>query len=72
MPSDTDVPSRSQIQPRYMDINDKDIASFVSALENQESEKRATLKERLLSNSPVVVYDWSEKTVEVRSKKNVG
>lgn len=55
-----------------MDISDKDTAKAAIAPEDQEPFKHQLLKERGRSNSPVVVYDCDQKTVQVRSKKTLG
>ena len=55
-----------------MDINDENTAKAPIVSEDQEPFKHQFLKERGRSNSPVVVYDCDQKTVQVRTKKNAG
>ena len=55
-----------------MDASDGNIAKVATVTEDQEPFKNQLLKERGRSNSPVVVYDCDEKTVQVLSKKSVG
>lgn len=54
-----------------MDISDENTAKATTVVEDQEPLKHQLLKERGRSNSPVVVYDCDQKTVQVRSKKDV-
>ena len=54
-----------------MDTSDQDtIQAFKT--EDEEPSTHQHLKKRGRSNSPVVVYDCDQKTVQVRNKKNVG
>lgn len=55
-----------------MDISHESTAKAATVSEDQEPFKHQLLRERGRSNSPVVVYDCDQKTVQVRSKKNVG
>ena len=52
-----------------MDIDNNNAATVA---EEQEPFKHQLRKERRRSHSPVLVYDCDQKTVQVRSKKNVG
>ncbi|KAF6226435.1 hypothetical protein HO133_009301 [Letharia lupina] len=54
-----------------MDIGHESTAKAATVSEDQEPFKHQLLRERGRSNSPVVVYDCDQKTVQVRSKKNV-
>lgn len=52
-----------------MDISDQDTAKAA----DQEPSRHHDPKERPRSNSPVAIfYDYEQKTVRVRSKKNAG
>ena len=53
-----------------MDIIDENTARAVTVPEHQEPSKH--IKERGRSNTPVLVYDCDQKTVQVRSKRDVG
>ena len=55
-----------------MGASDKETVQATSRAEDQEPSKNQHLKKRGRSNSPVVVYDCDQKTVQVRNKKNVG
>ena len=55
-----------------MDASDESTAKTAAVDEVQEPLKHQHLKDRGRSNSPVVVYDCEQKTVQVLSKKNVG
>lgn len=55
-----------------MDASNETTAKVAAATEDQEPAKHQHLKERGRSNSPVVVYDHEQKTVQVRNKKNIG
>lgn len=55
-----------------MDVNNENTAQAAAATEDQEPAKHQHLKERGRSHSPVVVYDYEQKTVQVRNKKNIG
>ena len=55
-----------------MDLSDEDKGKTATVSEDQEPFKHQLLRERGRSNSPVVVYDCDQKTVQVRSKKNAG
>ena len=51
----------------------KEIAAKAAALpEDAEPQKHQHLKEKGRTNSPVLVYDRDQKTVQVRNRKNVG
>ena len=55
-----------------MDVS-KEIAAKVAALpEDPYQQLYQHLRERGRTNSPVLVYDRDQKTVQVRNKKNVG
>lgn len=54
-----------------MDTSDEDIVQATFKPEEEEPSKHQHLKKRGRSNSPVVVYDCDQKTVQVRNKKNV-
>ena len=55
-----------------MDNSDDDRAKAATVPEDQEPPRHQFLKERGRSNSPVIIYDYEHKTVQVRSKKNAG
>ena len=56
-----------------MDISDEHTAKAATVSEDQEPSRHHTPKERPHSNSPVAIfYDYEQKTVRVRSKKNAG
>lgn len=47
-------------------------AKATTVLEDQEPGRHQLLRERGRSNTPVVVYDREQKTVQVRNEKNLG
>ena len=55
-----------------MDTSDEDTVQATFKTENEEPFTHQHLKKRGRSNTPVVVYDCDQKTVQVRNKKNVG
>ncbi len=55
-----------------MENNNENAAKSPLHLEEYEPSRRQFLKEKGRSNSPVVVYDCDQKTVQVRSKKDFG
>ena len=55
-----------------MDISKESTAKAAAVTEDQEPSKQQHLKERGRSNSPVLVYDCEQKTVQVLNKKNLG
>ena len=55
-----------------MDTSDEDTVQPTLKVEDEEPSKHQHLKKRGRSNSPVVVYDCDQKTVQIRNKKNVG
>ena len=55
-----------------MDFNNENTSKAATVSEGQEPFGHQILRERGRSNSPVVVYDCNQKTVQVRSKKNAG
>ena len=55
-----------------MDVSKNIMAKAATVSEDPEPLKHQHLKERGRSNSPVIVYDRDQKTVQVRNKKNVG
>ena len=55
-----------------MDADGKDAAKTATVLEDQEPVKHQYLKDRGRSNSPVLIYDCDQKTVQVRSRKFAG
>ncbi len=55
-----------------MDASREDTAKAATVTEDPEPFKHQHLKERGRTNSPVLVYDYEQKKVQVRNKKNVG
>ena len=55
-----------------MHTSNEDTVQPTCRAENVEPSNHQHLKKRGRSNSPVVVYDYDQKTVQVRNKKNVG
>ena len=55
-----------------MDVSNENTAKAAAVNEDQEPFKNQHLKEWGPWNSSVLVYDWEQKTVQVRAKRDVG
>ena len=58
-----------------MDVSNQSTAKAAAVIEDPEPPKQQHLREHgrsNSSNSPVLVYDCEQKTVQVLNKKNVG
>lgn len=55
-----------------MDTSDEEIAKDTKMNEDQEPQRHQFFREIGHSSSPVLIYDYEQKTVQVRSKKNAG
>ena len=55
-----------------MDVSKEVTAKAAALAEDPDPLKHQHLRERGRSNNPVLVYDRDQKTLQVRSKKNVG
>ena len=72
-----------RLPPRYIspfpvqsflsiETNNKDAAEAAIALKDQQPSWRQLFKERVRSNSPVLVYDFVQRMAQVRRKKSIG
>ena len=55
-----------------MDTHDKKVAKGTGLNQDQAPPRHQFLREIGRSSSPVLIYDYEQKTVQVRSKKNAG
>ena len=55
-----------------MGVSRENTGKAAALPEDLDPHKHQHLRERGRSNSPVLVYDRDQKTVQVRNKKNVG
>ena len=55
-----------------MNVSTETSAKAAPLPEDPDPHKHQHLRERGRSNSPVLVYDRDQKTVQVRNKKNIG